>query len=394
MRLLILSFYYSPDLCAGSFRMVALIEAFKKLDIPNLEVDVITTQPNRYAYTSQMAEHFEDHGWLRIRRISLPAHNSDMRNQAWAFASFARQVLAQTRRTKWDCVFATSSRLMTAALGAAVARRQKAPLYLDIRDLFLDTMADVLHKSAARHLLPALRYLEKWTFRSATRINLVSEGFLPYLAHIAPKQTYRTFTNGIDPVFLETYFEKSSTSSARRPRVLYAGNIGEGQGLHSIIPKAATQLHKHVEMLIIGAGGRTEALKTALNDQIDLSPDAVKLLHPMPRQDLLQHYGDADILFLHLNDYNAFLKVLPSKIFEYAATGKPIVAGVAGYAGAFIDTHVPGAVVFDPCDAVGMVAAVEQALQMKSPVDRSVFCATYARSKIMRDMAQDILSIL
>jgi len=32
---------------------------------------------------------------------------------------------------------------------------------------------------------------------------------------------------------------------------------------------------------------------------------------------------DADVLFLHLNAYKAFEKVLPSKIFEYAATGRP-----------------------------------------------------------------------
>ena len=46
------------------------------------------------------------------------------------------------------------------------------------------------------------------------------------------------------------------------------------------------------------------------------------------------------ILFIHLNAYPAFEKVLPSKIFEYAATGKPILAGVSGYSADFIRNNL------------------------------------------------------
>ena len=57
----------------------------------------------------------------------------------------------------------------------------------------------------------------------------------------------------------------------------------------------------------------------------------MQIIDPVSRSDLFDEYKNADVLFLHLNDYAAFRKVLPSKIFEYAATGKPILAGVAGY---------------------------------------------------------------
>ena len=48
----------------------------------------------------------------------------------------------------------------------------------------------------------------------------------------------------------------------------------------------------------------------------------------MPQHELLNYYNQANILFLHLNSIKAFEKVLPSKIFEYAASNKPILAGV------------------------------------------------------------------
>ena len=50
-------------------------------------------------------------------------------------------------------------------------------------------------------------------------------------------------------------------------------------------------------------------------------------------------------------DHDAFRKVLPSKLFEYAAMGKPIWAGVSGYSAEFISAEVSNAAVFAPCDA-------------------------------------------
>jgi hypothetical protein len=46
MRLLVLSFYYQPDLGAGSFRTTALVRALRE-HTPSTMVDVVTTLPNR-----------------------------------------------------------------------------------------------------------------------------------------------------------------------------------------------------------------------------------------------------------------------------------------------------------------------------------------------------------
>ena len=388
MKLLILSFYYPPDLCAGSFRTNALIKALKNYRSQGLEVDLLTTQPNRYSELATAVEADEDHGWLRIKRIDLPAHQSGMKDQAKAFISYAKGVRALTKDGDWDMVFATSSRLMTAALGAYVSRRLRVPLYLDIRDIFTDTMRDVLKGSVLRQVLPIFRWLERRTFKTATRINVVSAGFLNHIRQIVPEQTCSVFTNGIDSDFLTTNFRKD-TIGDNLPLILYAGNIGEGQGMHQIIPDAAVALEGQARLRIIGDGGRLGQLKSALASaditNVDLRP-------PVPRSALLNEYRAADILFLHLNDHPAFLKVLPSKIFEYAATGKPIVAGVSGYAAAFLRKEVPDAQIFDPCDVQGMVRAVTQVLTRVNPVDRYAFCATFDRTTIMDNMAADILS--
>lgn len=395
MKLLILSFYYPPDLGAGSFRTAALVEALKNTGYPDLEVDVITTQPNRYSHIADTVDAVEDEGWLRVKRIALPSHKSGMRDQALAFTAFSKNVLTLTKQQNWDIIFATSSRLMTASLGALVAQRQKAPLYLDIRDLFLDTMDDVLMGSKSYYLLPFFKWLEKWTFENAARINVVSEGFLPHIRGLTSSANFSAFTNGIDEMFLSTDFQhpRDAVGSITPPLVLYAGNIGEGQGLHHIIPKAAHALEKEAKIRIVGDGGRASQLRSALVES-GMDENAVQWEPPVPRARLLEEYRHADILFLHLNDYKAFRKVLPSKIFEYAATGKPIVAGVAGYAAEFLRENVPYCEIFDPCDVDGMVNAVRQALQAPLHVDRSAFCDTYARTAIMDRMAMNILASL
>ncbi len=48
-------------------------------------------------------------------------------------------------------------------------------------------------------------------------------------------------------------------------------------------------------------------------------------------------------------------KVLPSKLFEYAAFDKPIIAGVGGYASQFIRENLSNYILFAPTDIESMV---------------------------------------
>jgi glycosyltransferase involved in cell wall biosynthesis len=389
VRLLILSFYYPPDLSAGSFRTQALVAALRRAR-PDVEIDVFTTMPNRYQAHAQSVGEMEDIPGVSVTRIPLPVHRSGMADQSMAFNRFAREVLRLSSGGRWSLVYTTSSRLMTASLGALVSKRVRAPLYLDIRDLFTDTMRDVLAKSPIRRVLWPFDFVERWTFRRAKRVNLVSEGFLDHARRVAPRQTFRTFTNGIDPEFLTASFAKPDGTQAEPIHILYAGNIGEGQGLHSILPQVAKAMGDRARFTIVGDGGRRAALADAL---AAAGATTVSLLAPVPRAELFQYYADADILFLHLNDLEAFLKVLPSKIFEYAATGKPVLAGVGGYAARFITENVPGSAVFPPCDAEGMLSAINTLLDDRRVPDRDTFRRTYARESIMDLMAQDVLLV-
>ncbi|MEA3197940.1 MAG: hypothetical protein QOF32_1992 [Gammaproteobacteria bacterium] len=386
MKLLLLSFYFRPDLSAGSFRASTLVDSLLAMLPAGSSIDVITTAPNRYSTFTQEVAAVETVGPLNIRRIALPAHRSDLWGQSRAFLHFARCASRYAANVKYDVVFATSSRLMTAALGAWIARRTHARLYLDIRDIFVDTVGDVFPRIAGV-LRPPLSAVERWTMRRADRINLVSRGFEGYFVSRYPDRSYTWFTNGIDDEFLRSDWPREDAVSADRSLlVVYAGNIGEGQGLHAILPQLAVRLSTRVRFLVIGDGGRRELLLDLLRQA---GAHNVEVLPPMPRAALLETYLSADILFLHLNAHAAFEKVLPSKIFEYAATGKPIWAGVAGHAASFIAAEVSNAAVFAPCNASQAIDKLEGLILQDRP--RQEFVSRYARRNIARAMANDIL---
>ena len=390
MKILILSNYFTPDLSAGSFRMQALIEAMEPYSGDGLVVDMITTHPNRYINMQVDALSYEDRGWLRINRIVLPAHNNGMIDQAYAYLSYVWGVHRLTRGQSWDIVLATSSRLMTAGLGACVARRVGAQLYLDIRDLFTLNMRELLAGTPAKVFLPLFKLIEKLAIRQAARVNVVSEGFIDHINSIAPEADVRCFTNGIDDVFMTMQPVKNKLSIDGLPLILYAGNMGQGQGLHRIVPQVAKALEGRARLRLIGDGSRRQALQEAVSEA---GVSNVELVNPVARDELLEHYRSADILFLHLNELEAFRYVLPSKLFEYAATELPILAGVSGYADKFLSKHLPDVEVFQPLDAVAMVAAVERLLASPPNPERHFFCKSFARRNIMRNMAADVLEL-
>lgn len=386
MKVLVLTFYYSPDLCAGSFRTTALIEELKKTK--GIEIEVITTMPNRYSSFETKALEYEKKDNVTIRRVALPSHKSGMLDQIKSFYAFYKQAKKFVKNEHYDLVFATSSRLFTAFLGARIAKKKKLPLYLDIRDIFVDTIKDVLNPKVAFIMKPLLTMVEKYTFSNANHINLVSKGFESYFTTRYPKPEYSFFTNGIDKEFLSFKNISSVESKENETKtILYAGNIGEGQGLNTILPQLASLAGSKYHFKVIGDGGRKNLLVESCKgiENITFHP-------PVSRSNLLREYEQADILFLHLNDYPAFEKVLPSKVFEYAATGKPILAGVNGYAAKFTREKVKNAGVFYPGD---QDAALESLVSLNVEyTDRERFITKYTRSNIMEKMSNSITSLV
>jgi hypothetical protein len=147
-------------------------------------------------------------------------------------------------------------------------------------------------------------------------------------------------------------------------------------------------LYKEVFFTIIGDGNA----KNILIEKIEKKYlENIKIISPVDRECLVEYYYKADILFLHLNDSNAFKYVIPSKVFEYGAFSKPILAGVSGYTEHFIKNNVPNSFIFSPCNVK------EAQVQLKKIIENDIrissnksFIEKFSRVVIMNRMVKSI----
>ena len=110
MKILHLTFYFEPDLCAGSFRNTPLFKELKSQIGNDDFVHVVTTQPNRYSTYKTKAEVVESGKNYKIDRIKIPTHKSGLFDQAISFCVFFYNVIKLVRKEKYDIVLASSSR--------------------------------------------------------------------------------------------------------------------------------------------------------------------------------------------------------------------------------------------------------------------------------------------
>jgi glycosyltransferase involved in cell wall biosynthesis len=394
MKIVFYTFYYSPDLCAGSFRAAALVKALAKKLGDNDQLHVITTHPNRYASHRVEANDIETNGNVTIHRISVPSHQSGMISQTRTFGVFSLSAFRLCWKLKPDFLIGTTSRLMTGFLTGLSARLMKRNYYIDLRDIFSETISDLLarkNKFLGASAKSIFSFIERRVFNGAAGVNVVSKGFPEYFQTKGINTTnWSFFPNGVDQEFMDFPPGNENVTQAVKT-ILYAGNIGSGQGLETIIPATAKRLGDSYRFIIVGDGGTNALLRAAIKRE---GVSNVALYPPVGRSELVEYYKNADILFLHLNDVPAFRRVLPSKIFEYAALGRPIVAGLNGYSAQFLKEHIPYACLFEPGDSAGAESCILGAINTNVPETMvSEFVDKYSRASIMDRMAANVMSV-
>lgn len=194
-----------------------------------------------------------------------------------------------------------------------------------MRDLWPDIIVDMKIMSKYNFIYLGLKLLEKMMYKVADLIIYNSPEFKTYLKK--NNKSLKLITNGIDKNILE-YFKKHQIELKKKInyRMIYAGNLGIAQDLIILIDLAA-KYKNELEIVLIGKGSQEELIRKKI---IENKINNIKIITSLPRQELLKKYLEADILFLQLKNIKMFEKTIPSKIFEYIATGKPIIYGLEG----------------------------------------------------------------
>lgn len=362
MKYLFLSYYYPPDIGAGAFRSKFFVNNFIKKLSQNDELIIISSTPNRYDVNlnANKVNTINDKR-VKIHKIKVFNHKEKLPLKILSGIKYFLYACALIFKSKPDICISSTARIVSGLAVYLPSIFLKYKYFIDVRDIFSEVMRDILPKNFINKILIILIYrLEKKIFSSATSVNFVSEGFKTFIKKnniILKDVTF--FTNGMDEIFIAN-MKPLTVNSIKK--ILYIGNIGEGQALEKIIPNIASRLN-HINFTIIGDGGKKLFLnKLLINKKIT----NVELLKPRSQEELLNSYREADALFLHLNNYDSLKNVIPSKIFEYASFNKPVLAGVSGYTKVFCN-QFKNFYFFEPCDVDGLMKIIKN-LKDKIPI--------------------------
>jgi len=354
--------------------------------------------PQRYGHMKGVKP-YESLKNIFVKRYHTPEHNNIFRRQVYAYFIFALSAFkyAITKRKSFDIVFTTSSRLGTGFLGYLVSKATGKPLYLDIRDIFSDNLSSLpfFNNIIGQLFVKLFKNIEIKIISHAKWVNFVSSGFstYPHISNI--RNDYHLYTNGIDDIFIknrENINSKNDEKNKSLPiTILYAGNIGYGQGLEKIVIPVAKYFKEKIIFQLIGDGSSVSLIKNGIKEE---SLSNVFLLPPVNRDSLIDYYNNADLFFLQLNDIPAFRKVLPSKIFDYGSFDIPMIAGVKGVASSFIKENLPSSHLFNPGDAESVINYINKLISDGFPrVNNEEFSKLFSRRNIMKGMLNSIRSV-
>ncbi len=296
------------------------------------EVTVITTTPNFprgkvfVGYNNNWLQKENVEGIKVIRVKTYIAANEGFLHRVIDFLSFMLMgSIAGIFTKKPDIIVATSPQFFTAVAGWFVSAVKMRPFIFELSDLWPSNIGalGVLKSRAAFKLLTSL---ELFLYRkskkivaltSAFKLNLIKRGISPNKISVIlngaeiklfqPKQKSKKL---LDEWKLNNKFI-----------VGYIGTMGMAHGLENVL-NAAKLLKKewNIHFVLIGAGADYKNLKKVAIDQ---KLENVSIFPQLPKRNMPDVVGSCDLALVHLRNISDFKTVIPSKLFEAMAMGKP-----------------------------------------------------------------------
>lgn len=234
---------------------------------------------------------------------------------------------------KTDYIICESPPLFLGITAVWVSRLKKSKLLFNVSDLWPES-AEKLGIVSNKLLLRLAYKLENWIYQNAILISGQTQGIVANINGRFPHKKVIWFPNGIDTDFLKIESEPFNWRNELQIDtndffLLYAGIIGHAQGLEVILKAAEIMMDRPIHFAIVGDGPEKPKLiemaaKKGLRN-VHFYPNVEKRKIPS----LIK---TCDAYIVPLKKLDLFKGAIPSKLFEPAVLGKPILLGVDGEA--------------------------------------------------------------
>ncbi len=346
MKILFLTDNFPPESNAPATRTY---EHCKEWIDKGAEVTVITCVPNFpkgkvfAGYKNKWYQKEMVDGIKVIRVWTYITPNRGLFKRILDYLSFCIAGFIASWFVKTDLIIATTPQLFTAVAGYLTSIVKRKPWVMEVRDLWPESIKAVGAMEQSR-VLKILDRLVLFLYRKADKIVVVTDAFKErMIACGVQPEKISVIKNG---VHLHQYQPREKNNSLvnklnlqNKFIVAYIGTHGMAHKLDFILECAAQVDEERIHFLFIGEG----AFKQRLVDMAKrMQLKNVTLLDAIPKNKVADYINISNVALINLKKSDTFKKVLPSKIFENAAMGKPILLGVEGEAKALIKEYEAG----------------------------------------------------
>jgi colanic acid biosynthesis glycosyl transferase WcaI len=334
VRILLLTLYFEPDVAANAVIMTKLAEELVRL---GHHMTVVTAFPH-YAgnvieetYQGRLIER-ESRKGVEIIRTYLYASPEKQRFlvRFLNYVSFnCLSTLAGLLCGPQDVILAPSPPLTVGFSAYIIGLFRRIPYIYNVQDIYPDVVVK-LGILSSRWVIAVSRWLERFVYKHARHITVVSEGFQANLLRKdVPQARLTIIPNFVDTDFVRPLPRDNSFRQRlgldHRPMVLYAGNLGHSQDIEVVLQCAALlEGQDDIAFVIVGEGSCKADLESLARD---MALSNVRFVPFQPREDVPEIYAAADVSLVPLKQGIA-LNSVPSKAYTIMASGRPIVASV------------------------------------------------------------------
>lgn len=321
MKILIVSFYYSPEIGAAPSRITNMAEG---LQAQGAEVDVLTSLPNypkgRIFDTYRGCFHKKERlnginiyrYWVLasvtknplIRLIGMFSFSLTM----WAFAFKIKRILS------YDKVIIQSPPILV-ALSAVIlfGCLFRKSTVLNVSDLWPLSAIELgaMKEGGVYHKVMA--WMERFIYRHSTMYQGQSDEIIQHIRAFVPKKKHFLYRNLQHSVSINTNQE------ARKPlKIVYAGLLGVAQNVLGIV-KQINFKELDAELHLYGGGNQAEDIKTFIRGN-----DTGVFYHGyVEKQNMAQELAKYHVSIVPLTV--RIKGAVPSKIYDLLPVGIPIL---------------------------------------------------------------------
>ena len=305
--------------------VVAASRSHLRVEQPNFDGAILEEEIDGVHYVWLRTPDYRGNGFRRV--LNMLAFVAQLRR-------FRKRLAEQCRP---DAVIASSTYRFEAYSARAIARRRRAPLIYEVRDLWPLTQIELGGMSPWHPFIMVMQRAENFAYRSADHVVSTLPAAEEHLRRHGLREGRFTYIpNGID---VQQWRSQQAPLPAEHARAIeelrgqgrflvgYAGTHGHGNSLETLIDAAAILKEQPVGFVLVGQGPEKERLQEKAKQ---LGLDAAVFLPAVPRNVVPSLLAAMDALYLGWPRRPIYrFGISPNKLIDYMMAGKPVIHGSA-----------------------------------------------------------------